>query len=992
MLTIISSNFSERAGFVAMLHQCLVVRLLCLLSAITVSCTDPVYVQSRGNEVFSNDTTKYSSQRDVHNNRLHTARISPVPDSPLDVSAKDVWIESVLEKEMSIESGSDKEVSVESGSDKEVAVGVVDPGTAVQTGVCDRILLVSTLDGRLSAVDAVRGGLLWSVGITPGGMFESSLHGSSGVIPSLDGRLFRWSDGTLTQLPLSVQSLVGSSRQAVLGPWQRGPLLLSGSSSVTSVGVELYSGRLLYHCGADGCRTVGVAGVGEKVLILRQHRHKLSAADPLTGLQHWNISVAEHEVALTHGLTSADGTVNCGAQQQFGAAVADGRVWADREGMRWSHQFSAPLVHAWSVTSGVVQPLDLFGSEKGATNAAADLYFGVHQQQMYIQSLGQPSALDRATRTAVGTSFEVRALSQPDSNQLQHVHSENSLIPSLLENGGFLLHSIECENPYHAGSGEYRLGGEEHPGLVDSPHTAGGWTLHVLVLSVSVTVLINLFITRTIRLHYQRVAARAVWNFMRLLVKQVPVEAEAKAVIKQEVVNKPEVVPQVVSVARSRYLDEFEPISCLGSGGYGVVFEARNKLDDQRYAVKRTRLPAGIRQRRRVLREVACLAKLEHTNIVRYFNCWTERLSVDDVRLQDVAVPHRDCMSTGAIPASSQCFTSKPVSEQCSSSEPGVSAVFNDGVASQWKDCTLAGTRAPGSAALSSQLSSQSSRLDSDPVQFLASGDMDQHARWKSSSSGVFSRSGRDDSIVFEAGSGDVLLDMSVASTSSSHSPLFALQTHCIQDDAAEEEEDESSGSNDSVFLFIQVQLCRPETLRHWLQSTAETGTRCRANSLLIFLQILDGVEHLHQQQLMHRDLKPSNIFFAMDGVVKIGDFGLATQLGDCGVGGEGGQQGHTDHVGTRLYMSPEQAEPGDRLYDWRVDVYALGLLLLELLVPFSTSAERVQVLTAARDGWLPAQLSGPNSIGGLLVGAMVAHLPHQRPSISEIRRRCAQI
>lgn len=41
----------------------------------------------------------------------------------------------------------------------------------------------------------------------------------------------------------------------------------------------------------------------------------------------------------------------------------------------------------------------------------------------------------------------------------------------------------------------------------------------------------------------------------------------------------------------SRYLEDFEQIRCLGKGGFGVVFEARNKIDDCHYAIKRIQLP-----------------------------------------------------------------------------------------------------------------------------------------------------------------------------------------------------------------------------------------------------------------------------------------------------------------------------------------------------------------------------------------------------------------
>merc|ERR1719330_911947 len=42
----------------------------------------------------------------------------------------------------------------------------------------------------------------------------------------------------------------------------------------------------------------------------------------------------------------------------------------------------------------------------------------------------------------------------------------------------------------------------------------------------------------------------------------------------------------------SRYLTDYEPVQCLGAGGFGVVFESKNKLDEIHYAVKRVRLPS----------------------------------------------------------------------------------------------------------------------------------------------------------------------------------------------------------------------------------------------------------------------------------------------------------------------------------------------------------------------------------------------------------------
>jgi len=103
---------------------------------------------------------------------------------------------------------------------------------------------------------------------------------------------------------------------------------------------------------------------------------------------------------------------------------------------------------------------------------------------------------------------------------------------------------------------------------------------------------------------------------------------------------------------------------------------------------------------------------------------------------------------------------------------------------------------------------------------------------------------------------------------------------------------------------------------------------------LQLLMQVCQAVQHAHQKGIIHRDLKPSNILVTeIDGkpVPKIIDFGVAKALG----------QRLTDHtlftafaqmVGTPAYMSPEQAALSGVDIDTRSDIYALGVLLYELL------------------------------------------------------------
>ncbi|MCA9167097.1 MAG: serine/threonine protein kinase [Planctomycetales bacterium] len=112
------------------------------------------------------------------------------------------------------------------------------------------------------------------------------------------------------------------------------------------------------------------------------------------------------------------------------------------------------------------------------------------------------------------------------------------------------------------------------------------------------------------------------------------------------------------------------------------------------------------------------------------------------------------------------------------------------------------------------------------------------------------------------------------------------------------------------------------------------------------FHGILHGVAYLHDHGIVHRDLKPGNIFLDQ-GVVKIGDYGLAKFI-SCSR-----RSGQTESVGTFHYMAPEI---GLGRYGKEIDIYALGILLFEMLsgrVPFEGESSQeiiMKHLTAQPD------------------------------------------
>jgi serine/threonine protein kinase len=106
--------------------------------------------------------------------------------------------------------------------------------------------------------------------------------------------------------------------------------------------------------------------------------------------------------------------------------------------------------------------------------------------------------------------------------------------------------------------------------------------------------------------------------------------------------------------------------------------------------------------------------------------------------------------------------------------------------------------------------------------------------------------------------------------------------------------------------------------------------------ALGIALQVADALSASHKCGIVHRDLKPDNIMLQTRGrerdVVKLLDFGIAKLTGDA-ASGTGSRTRAGIVMGTPAYMSPEQCEGKSSSIDLRTDVYALGIVLYEMMV-----------------------------------------------------------
>jgi serine/threonine-protein kinase len=131
-------------------------------------------------------------------------------------------------------------------------------------------------------------------------------------------------------------------------------------------------------------------------------------------------------------------------------------------------------------------------------------------------------------------------------------------------------------------------------------------------------------------------------------------------------------------------------------------------------------------------------------------------------------------------------------------------------------------------------------------------------------------------------------------------------------------------GNVDDTYYFL-MEFVDGSTLR----DVVKAGQLAPQHALAIVPHLCDALQYAHDKHVIHRDIKPENILIAMDGSVKIADFGLSRILEN-----ESEQEALTGThqvMGTPRYMAPEQLE-GSRGVDHRADIYSLGVVFYEML------------------------------------------------------------
>lgn len=460
----------------------------------------------------------------------------------------------------------------------------------------------------------------------------------------------------------------------------------------------------------------------------------------------------------------------------------------------------------------------------------------------------------------------------------------------------------------------------------------------------------------------------------------------------------PTLAPWLPDLQNDRYARDFSELGIVGKGGYGKVYKVKHKLDGHFYAVKRIPVPSakvarfqqnGPDELNSILEEVRSLATFDHANIVRYHNAWLE-LTIAPAEVPPI--PARTYLPDNRLLEDRANLSSSPSDlnhlqsrfDDIQFGEPSdADVIFEASTADDAED-------SKGSTyhlSLREQLSVKRKHRRSSQASQATIATLTSTGSRMSAVEDVSEHSDDEEVEMIQRRHGpssqDATTEMSESMISHSDMPDRVLV----------------STRTSGPVLTLNVQMSLYESNLAAFLSPERTSFTSRPElshcfhscvSLELLSNILSGVEYLHSQGVVHRDLKPANIFLALSTgrrspygsvdlssckpcpdrecvhvVPRIGDFGLVAALDESCV------VNTTKPVGTEFYRPDKSSRNSDKL-----DVFALGVIAVEMLYKFGTRMERSDALSRLKTGAFPdgfAEKVGPHGDKiQQLTGAMV--------------------
>lgn len=398
------------------------------------------------------------------------------------------------------------------------------------------------------------------------------------------------------------------------------------------------------------------------------------------------------------------------------------------------------------------------------------------------------------------------------------------------------------------------------------------------------------------------------------------------------------------AASKSRYATDFEEIAVLGKGAYGQVVKARNTLDSRYYAIKKIRHTEE--KLSSILSEVMLLASLNHQYVVRYYAAWLEE----------------DFLDENAINSSSEESEGSVISDDESETNEDL---FNN----------------------SSLMYSKTADFDNSNWDFISNSGYPDIVFANSSNSNENIASELSDIFIRSRRSAE---DDSTDSDDSENSATDSIEAHSRNE--FKQNKYVTNKIKKKSTLFIQMEYCENRTLYDLIHM--ENLNKERDEYWRLFRQILEALSYIHSQGIIHRDLKPMNIFIDESRNIKIGDFGLAknvqrsidiSKLDSSNVAGS--VDNLTSAIGTAMYVAVEVLN-GKGSYNEKIDMYSLGIIFFEMIYPFSTGMERVNILKGLRSS--NVEFPKDFDVNNLrnekkIISLLLDHNPNKRPGAKSL-------